>query len=59
MAEISFVNFCMEFMDPSKLKLNPDKTEFTVFGSKVLINQFSHFFPVNILGNLLFPSDKV
>ena len=42
-----------------KLNLNPYKTEFTVFGSKVLRNQLSHFFPVNILGNLLSPSDKI
>ena len=54
---------CLEsvqlWMDSSKLKLNPDKTEFMVFGSKVLCNQLSHFFPVNILCNLLSPSDKV
>ena len=46
-------------MDSSKLKLNPDKTEFIVFGSKVLRNKLSHLFPVNILGILLSPSDKV
>ena len=46
-------------MDSSKLKLNPDKTEFIVFGSKVLRNKLSHLFPVNILGNLLSPREKV
>ena len=46
-------------MDSSKLKLNPDKPEFIVFGSKVLRNKLSHLFPVDILGNLLSPSDKV
>ena len=46
-------------MGSNKLKLNPDETEFIVFGSKVLRNQFFHFFPVNILGNLLSPSDKL
>ena len=54
---------CLEsvqsWMDSSKLKLNPDKTEFIVFGSKVLRNKLSHLFPVNILGNLLSPSEKV
>ena len=45
-------------MDSSKLKLNPDKTEFIVFGSKVLRNKLSHLFPVNILGNLLSPREK-
>ena len=46
-------------MDYSRLKLNPDKTEFIVFGSKLLQNKLSHLFPVNILGNLLSPSDTV
>ena len=46
-------------MDSSKLKLNPNKTEFIIFGSKVLRNKLSHLFPVNILGNMLSPSDKV
>ena len=54
---------CLEsvqsWMDSSKLKLNPDKTEFIVFGSKILQNKPAHLFPVNILGILLFPSDKV
>ena len=54
---------CLEsvqsWMDSSKLKLHPDKTEFVVFGSKVLRNKLSHLFPVNILGNFLSPSDKV
>ena len=54
---------CLEsvqsWMDSSKLKLNPDKTEFIVFGSKVLRNKLSHLFPVNILGNLLSTSEKV
>ena len=57
------LQFCLESvqsqMDSSKLKLSPDKTEFIVFGSKVLRNKLSHLFPVNILGNLLSPSEKV
>ena len=36
----------------SKLNLNPDKTEFIVFGSKVLRQKLSFHFPVNILGSL-------
>ena len=54
---------CLEsvqsWMNSSKLKLNPDKTEFIVFGFKILRNKLSHLFPVNILGKLLSPSDKV
>ena len=37
------------WMDSSKVKLNPDTTEFIVFGSKVLRNKLSHLFPVNNL----------
>ena len=54
---------CLEsvqsWMDSSKLKLNPDKTEFIIFGSIVLQNKLSHLFPVNILGNFLSPRKKV
>ena len=54
---------CLEsvqsWMDFRKLNLNPDKTEFIVFGSKVLRNKLSHVFPINIPGNLLSPNDKV
>ena len=42
-----------------KLKLNPDKTEFIVFGSKVQLQKLSSYFPVNILGSLLHPADIV
>ena len=44
-------------MNSSKLKLNPDKTEFIVFGSKVHRNTLPRF-AVNILGNMLSPGDK-
>ena len=42
-------------MSENKLKLNPDKTEFIVFGDKWL----SDSFPVHILGNCLSPTDVV
>ena len=48
-----------QWMGCSKLKLNPDKTEFILFGSKPQRDQLSHCFPVDILGNLLTPTDKV
>ena len=40
-------------MSENKLRLNPDKTEFIVFGAKWLSDSFS----VSILGNCLSPTD--
>ena len=34
-----------------KLKLNPDKTEFIVFGNKIQQAELAPFFPADILGN--------
>ena len=47
------------WMSSSQLKLNPDKTEFIVIGSKSQRNKLSSCFPVDILGSKLNPSDKV
>ena len=44
-------------MTLSKLKLNPEKTEFIVFGSKAQRQKISSHFPVSILGSLLHPVD--
>ena len=46
-------------MSLSKLKLNPEKTEFIVFGSKAQLLKISSHFPVSILGSLLHPVDSV
>ena len=43
----------------SKLKLNPDKNEFIVFGSKVQCQQLSSHYFVNIRGSLLHPAEIV
>ena len=43
----------------NKLKLNPDKTEFDVFGSKLQQAKLATFFPFNMLGNSLKPADVV
>ena len=43
----------------SKLKLNPEKTEVIVFGSKAQRQKISSRFPVSILGSLLHPVDSV
>ena len=44
-----------EWMSASKLKLNPDKTEFILFGSK----KQRESFPIDILGNPLHPTKSV
>ena len=43
----------------NKLKLNADKTDFIIFGSKSQQKKLNPFFPVNILGESLIPSDAV
>ena len=43
----------------NKLKLNADKTDFIIFGAKSQQEKFNPFFPVNILGESLIPSDAV
>ena len=54
---------CLEdvkrWLSSNKLKLNPDKMEFIVFGSKSQPEKLNHSFPVNILGNLISPVDAV
>ena len=54
---------CLEdvkrWLSTNKLKLNPDKTEFIVYGSKSQREKLNHSFPVNILGNLISPVDAV
>ena len=45
-------------MSLSKLKLNPGKTEFIVFGSKSQHQKISYF-PVSIFGSLIHPVDSV
>ena len=47
------------WLSTNKLKLNPCKTEFIVFGSKSQREKLNHSFPVNKLGNLISPIDAV
>ena len=49
----SCLNGIQVWMSENKLKLNPDKTEFIVFGAKDRHKWLSDSFPVNILGNCL------
>ena len=44
------------WMSANKLKLNPDKTEFIVFGNKRQQAELAPFFPADILGNGLVPA---
>ena len=46
-------------MSASKLKLNPDKTEFILFGSKKQRERLKACFPTDILGNPLHPTESV
>ena len=55
----SCFNDIQVWMSENKLKLNPDKTEFIVFGAKDRYKWLSDSFPVNILGNCLSPTDVV
>ena len=47
-----------EWMSTSKLKLNPDKTEFIIFGLK-RTDKLKACFPIDILGSPLSPVDSV
>ena len=48
-----------KWLSVNKLKLNPDKTEFILFGSKNVCTKLGKFFPVNILGTLLSPAEAI
>ena len=43
----------------SKLKLNPDKTEFIIFGSKRQRDKLKACFSIDILGSSLYPVDSL
>ena len=57
------LNTCLqdvkEWMSASKLKLNSDKTEFILFGSKKQRERLNACFPIDILGNPLHPTKSV
>ena len=57
------LSHCLEdvkrWLSTNKLKLNPDKTELIVFGSKSPREKLNHSFPVNILSNIISPVDAV
>ena len=46
-------------MSTIKLKLNPDKTEFIVFGSKRQRDKMKVYFPISIMGSPLCPAESV
>ena len=47
------------WMKSSKLKLNSDKTEFIIIGTKQQRQKLSNHFPVKLLDNDISPSDSV
>ena len=47
-----------EWMSASKLKLNPDKTEFILFGSKKQRERLNVCFPIDILGSPFTPPSQ-
>ena len=52
------LNAVQSWMFSSKLKLNPDKTEFLLIGNNVQRNKFSSKFPVALLGQNVNPADS-
>ena len=53
------LNDIQNFMFTNKLKLNPDKTELILIGSKNNRKQLLPHFPINILGNQVSPAQSV
>ena len=53
------LNDIQNFMFTNKLKLNPDKTEFILIGSKNNRKQLLPHFPINILGHQVSPAQSV
>ena len=53
------LNNIQNFMFTIKLKLNPEKTEFILIGSKNNRKQRLSYFPINILGNQVSPAQSV
>ena len=47
------------WMESSKLKLNPDKADLVIIGTKQQRNRVISHFPVKLLGSDTFPSDTV
>ena len=55
----SFLHDVHEWMSSSMLKLNPEKTEFIIFGSHAQLKKLDSYLPVRIFGKLLHPSAVV
>ena len=53
------LNSCLldvqKWMSSSMLKLNPDKTEFIIFGSHAQLKKLDPYLPVKIFGNFMHP----
>ena len=53
------LNDILFWMESSKLKLNPDKTDLIIIGTKQQRNRVINHFPVKLLGSDTFPSDTI
>ena len=53
------LNDVKKLLSATKLKLNPDKTELIIFGSKTQCKKHNKSFPVDIFGNFLSPAEVV
>ena len=53
------LNVIQNFMFANKLKLNPEKTEFILIGSKNNCNKLLPHFPINILSYQVSPAQSV
>ena len=60
---IKYIQGCLSsvqsWLSANKLQLNPDKTEFIVFGNKRQQVELAPFFPADIIGNKRVPADTV
>jgi len=54
----TYLTGVQSWMITNKLKLNPDKIEFILLGNKSQWEKLAVFFPVDILGNVISPTDK-
>ena len=61
---LSLVQQCLQdvsvsdWMIASKLKLNPDKTEFILIGTKAQRDKFNKYFPTKLLDQDVTPTDS-
>ena len=53
------IQLWMAVLADNPLKLNPDKTEFILFGTRTQRETVSHLLPLKVMGESLYPTDVV